>query len=746
MAAAQVANPQAGAGGQAAQGAGQGLFNRILNMVTIYFLMTYAASYFKPGGNGNDGYPIQAGTLSPLWPEHANLSVKIQFLEYCPANPTQVLNATMLTYTARDWAALSKKGDLPDDALILPDGKLIATAELPRLRFTHSDPEQKQEVELELLNTMEKNCTIVAEIEMTPLDKEIIDQHRAGRLPLTYVVRSLMTGWFSHRKSKEKNLFEDDEQDSKSKAETGEGSGIENADSAPDQDRDRIVHFIRPDLILNLVADWTKHRADSIPDQFKKSIRIVVSEEVASDDEGSPKEKNPKEDEGETTSSIEPGELRKEEGGTFPPKEESESESDDEPAKKKSSGSATDAKKKRRRGLSEEEMEEVSKTAVGAASPTGEPKPAFYYPFVYVNTFWTLKEHLLELNRSTVNAVNHSKTIALSYYPLGIFKYLIYIQMDASFDTQEAYGAMAKNEKDDTKRIFLDTNPILLGVTVIVSLLHLVFETLAFRNDVSFWRNKKDFKGLSVRSLMMNCYFQVVIFLYLLDGETSWSVLLPSGIGTLIEFWKLRKVIKIIPLDPEEQEKKKSMLPFRVEFEKSYKGKTKKYDAIALRWLFIVGTPFLIAYTIYSALYHSHKGWYSFIIRTQVRFIYFSGFVMMCPQIFINYKLKCVAHMPWRTFTYKALNTVIDDLFAFIIKMPTMHRLACFRDDVVFVILLYQRWIYPVNQQLTEDGDLPESDEEVKAIDGVDQSKAVQASPAVPSDAAETTSESKKDR
>jgi hypothetical protein len=32
--------------------------------------------------------------------------------------------------------------------------------------------------------------------------------------------------------------------------------------------------------------------------------------------------------------------------------------------------------------------------------------------------------------------------------------------------------------------------------------------------------------------------------------------------------------------------------------------------------------------------------------------------------------------------TYKALNTFIDDIFAFIIRMPTLHRLACFRDGV----------------------------------------------------------------
>lgn len=52
----------------------------------------------------------------------------------------------------------------------------------------------------------------------------------------------------------------------------------------------------------------------------------------------------------------------------------------------------------------------------------------------------------------------------------------------------------------------------------------------------------------------------------------------------------------------------------------------------------------------------------------------------MTPQLFINYKLKSVAHLPWRMLTYKALNTFIDDLFAFVIKMPVMYRIGCLRD------------------------------------------------------------------
>lgn len=73
------------------------------------------------------------------------------------------------------------------------------------------------------------------------------------------------------------------------------------------------------------------------------------------------------------------------------------------------------------------------------------------------------------------------------------------------------------------------------------------------------------------------------------------------------------------------------------------------------------------------------------------------GFITMTPQLFINYKLKSVAHLPWRMLTYKALNTFIDDLFAFVIKMPVMYRIGCLRDDVVFFIYLYQRWIYRVD-------------------------------------------------
>ena len=113
--------------------------------------------------------------------------------------------------------------------------------------------------------------------------------------------------------------------------------------------------------------------------------------------------------------------------------------------------------------------------------------------------------------------------------------------------------------------------------------------------------------------------------------------------------------------------------------------------------MYWVGVPLLLAYAGYSLVYESHKSWYSFIIATLVGSVYAYGFLMMVPSLYINYRLKSVAHMPGRAMMYKFLNTFIDDLFAFTIKMPTLHRLATLRDDVIFFVYLYQMWVYKVD-------------------------------------------------
>lgn len=140
------------------------------------------------------------------------------------------------------------------------------------------------------------------------------------------------------------------------------------------------------------------------------------------------------------------------------------------------------------------------------------------------------------------------------------------------------------------------------------------------------------------------------------------------------------------------------MLRFRDR--ESYAGnKTKEYDDLAMKYLSYVLFFLAACSSVYSLKYERHKSWYSWILSSLTSCVYMFGFTMMCPQLFINYKLKSVAHLPWRQMTYKFLNTIIDDLFAFVIKMPTLHRLSVFRDDIIFLIYVYQRWIYPVDKK-----------------------------------------------
>lgn len=53
---------------------------------------------------------------------------------------------------------------------------------------------------------------------------------------------------------------------------------------------------------------------------------------------------------------------------------------------------------------------------------------------------------------------------------------------------------------------------------------------------------------MSVRTIFLNCFCQFIIFLYLLDNETSWVILISVGISLMIEIWKIKKAV-IIKVD-----------------------------------------------------------------------------------------------------------------------------------------------------------------------------------------------------
>ncbi|OCH90944.1 cleft lip and palate associated transmembrane protein [Obba rivulosa] len=327
--------------------------------------------------------------------------------------------------------------------------------------------------------------------------------------------------------------------------------------------------------------------------------------------------------------------------------------------------------------------------------PTGK---AYYKPIVFPNDFWHLRSQYIEINTTTPTL-----PLSVTLEPLSYWKFQMYSVMIKGFeDATTQQNGVTSADMDELKRILVETNPYYLALTIFVSVLHVFFEFLAFSSDVSHWRQKKELVGVSVRwvTIITNVVVQTIIMLYLLDNseQTSYMIIFSSGIGILIEAWKITKAvdIRVVPAGPG------AWLPYKIDIKDKHvlsedEKKTQEYDKLAFRIVSYFTIPCLAAYTVYSLMYETHRGWYSFVISTLTSFVYMFGFAQLIPQLIINYKLKSVAHMPMKAMIYKTLSTVVDDLFAFVIKMPILHRLACFRDDVVFLVFLYQRWIYRID-------------------------------------------------
>ncbi|XP_074644746.1 lipid scramblase CLPTM1L-like [Tubulanus polymorphus] len=310
-----------------------------------------------------------------------------------------------------------------------------------------------------------------------------------------------------------------------------------------------------------------------------------------------------------------------------------------------------------------------------------------YLPPLYLDTVSERDRHLQALNKTC-----YEMPLTIHYTPTSVGRLQLWSSLEESMKMLYSFG-FSQKDTDEVKGIFADTNIYLLLLTFLVSACHLLFDFLAFKNDINFWRNRDSMVGLSTRVVIWRCMSMIIIFFYLKDEDTSLLVLGPAGIGALIEMWKVSKAFKVKVI-------RRGFMPsFQIGSTSAGEAETEKIDSQAMKYLSYVLYPLLICGAIYSLLYNPFKSWYSWCLHSMVNGVYAFGFLFMLPQLFLNYKLKSVAHLPWRAFMYKAFNTFIDDIFAFIITMPTAHRLACFRDDIIFVIYLYQRWLYPVDKK-----------------------------------------------
>ena len=210
-----------------------------------------------------------------------------------------------------------------------------------------------------------------------------------------------------------------------------------------------------------------------------------------------------------------------------------------------------------------------------------------YWPIFYVNDLWTLEDSLLELHNNSIRKSSTDRILSMNYdeiplyiefYVMSFWKWQLNTQMAASFEMNKKIGSVTDEDDGEVKRMLLETNPYLLALTMIVSLLHTIFDFLAFKNDIQFWREKQTMEGVSVKTLFINFGIQLVIILYLFDNDTSWLILGSSFVGIVIEAWKIGKAVnfKKIPTFPY----------YSFEEKETYiKSKTKEYDDEAITYL-----------------------------------------------------------------------------------------------------------------------------------------------------------------
>jgi hypothetical protein len=149
-----------------------------------------------------------------------------------------------------------------------------------------------------------------------------------------------------------------------------------------------------------------------------------------------------------------------------------------------------------------------------------------------LNDYWNLLVDSYPINNA-FDKFNLIMTVA----PTQLWKWQMYMSQNLH---QSWYGNLLGDQENDEdqdamKCAVLKTNSYLLAVTIILSIIHTVFEISAFKNDIQFWRTRKSLKGLSIRTVFFNVFQSFIVLLFIFDIEANALVRISVCVGILIE-------------------------------------------------------------------------------------------------------------------------------------------------------------------------------------------------------------------
>lgn len=276
--------------------------------------------------------------------------------------------------------------------------------------------------------------------------------------------------------------------------------------------------------------------------------------------------------------------------------------------------------------------------------------------------------------------------LEIVYKPVGISYWMLSDILLRSFDNLEGTLKVNEYDIDSFKMLVTGSSSLKLAIVYAVSLLHFVFEYLSIKSDLSFWKNRTNFNGLSESSISMNVVMGGISALYVIEQQEGNLALYFILIKMAMNLWKIWKM--------RNSDLPKSQTEIEIH-EAEMKG---------MKYLTMVLVPVVAAFCLYRLIEYKYRSVYSWAILSLAAASEVFGFVTMTPQIFLNHRLKSVEHLPWTALTYSFINTFIDDLFAFgIFRVPEVSKYSCLRDDIVFVVICIQRWMYSGRRHEEED-------------------------------------------
>ncbi len=313
-----------------------------------------------------------------------------------------------------------------------------------------------------------------------------------------------------------------------------------------------------------------------------------------------------------------------------------------------------------------------------------------YTPPIHMDETGLTSDMYMPLNDSVLYLPLH-----ISIGPTSMPRWQLLRRLDESMAHLEDTLGSQKTDTDELRRLITDTKVSTLLITLIASSLHMLFEFLAFKSDVNFWKKNKSLRGLSIRSLGADFVFQFIVLLYLVDDNASFLISVPAFIGLVIQGWKLHRATGMklfrcneswfgwqLKLTRLEKEAEATSVEKDQDAElQTTVAATMECDRQAVAYLCMLLLPPVFGFSMKSLIRDMHTSWYSWGIKSLTSVVYTLGFVLMTPQLFINHRLKSVSHLPWQFLCYRFTTTFIDDLFAFLMDMPMLHRIACLRGN-----------------------------------------------------------------